>query len=441
MSVDHNKSLVYTRDTTDLEESISLARMAVECTLPNHPDYIQRLGNLSTQMATKSLQAQNIQHLEEPIAMTKRTLGFMPQIHPGFADYTHSLGHQYRDRFRQIGEFSDIKEAVALMKRSIQLTPGHDANLSGRLHDLALALGDKHLFPGQGSDIQAAIAMARRALELTPRDHEELPEGYIISASNLVPDTSEPKPSRTLTKLLILATRLRDKYESTRDTDVLDESVHAAREAIEVAPQDIAGTKLGDRLASLAWQLGARYARIGSLEDLKEAIAATPMEHKDRADSLVNLGIRLGLKYARTKETADLHESINVAQQAMTDDNPGRAVALEVLGIRLRNRYLRTSNLNDLSESLRMTREALEVTQLLSRRAGLFFNLPVKLRLKYLHTKAMEDMQQATCACRTAIKGTPNDDPNLARRLHVLGSQLRTQYSRTKVAVDLEEAV
>ncbi|EXK43410.1 hypothetical protein FOMG_06025 [Fusarium oxysporum f. sp. melonis 26406] len=53
----------------------------------------------------------------------------------------------------------------------------------------------------------------------------------------------------------------------------------------------------------------------------------------------------------------------------------------------------------------------------------------------------MEDLEEAICACRTAIEGTPKDDPNLAKRLHSLGNQLYTKYSRTKVTTDLEEAV
>ncbi|KAI7762750.1 hypothetical protein LZL87_008191 [Fusarium oxysporum] len=493
MGINQDERFFYTRDIAGLEETISLARKAVECTLPDHPDYIGRLGNLSTQMAKKFPQTQNMQHLEESIVMTQKTLGTMPHDHLDFADHSHSLGRQFRDRFLHIGELVDIEEAVALMTRSIHLTPGHDLNLPGRLHDLALALGDKYSheeFPGRlhnlsiqlssrykriGAieDLDDSLDVIRQAIKLTPQDSRLLGQRYHS-----------------------LAMQLRSKYDSSRDTDVLEESVHTAREAIKATPQNLAGAERGDRLASLASQLGARYLRKGTIEDLEEAInvardsikatpdgnptltgkyttlsihlrnrytrigsmkdleeaidvtrkaiAVTPVEHKERSDLLINLSIRLGLKYRRTKETVDFDESISVAYQAIeaiSDDHPSRPIALEVLGIRLRSRYLRTRNLDDLSESIRMSIEAIEATRDPSRRAGLFANLAVKLRSKYLHTKAMEDLEEAICACRTAIEGTPKDDPNLAKRLHSLGNQLHTKYSRTKVTTDLEEAV
>src|SRR5437868_909716 len=109
---------------------------------------------------------------------------------------------------------------------------------------------------------------------------------------------------------------LRNKYDSKRDTDVLDKAIHTAREAIKATPQDYAGVVRGDRLVSLAYQLGARYLRKGTIEDLEEAINVS-------------------------------RDSIKVTP----DCNPTLTGKYTTLSIHLRNRYTRIGSMKDLEEA------------------------------------------------------------------------------------------
>ncbi|KAK4148475.1 hypothetical protein C8A00DRAFT_47666 [Chaetomidium leptoderma] len=105
------------------------------------------------------------------------------------------------------------------------------------------------------------------------------------------------------------------------------------------------------RLNNLGNKLESRYERTGAMADLEEAIgvarqavAATPDDHPNRAVCLNNLGTQLGRRYERTGAMADLEEAIGVARQAVaaTPDNyPDRAVY----------RYKRTRAMADLDNA------------------------------------------------------------------------------------------
>ncbi|PNP86561.1 hypothetical protein FNYG_00263 [Fusarium nygamai] len=429
MSIKEDEVLIHTGDISDLEETISIARKAVDCTPPGHPDYIGRLGNLSIQMAKMFPQTQNLQHLEESIMMTQKTLGIMPQDHLEFVDHSHSLGHQFRKRFLYLGELPDIEEAVALMKQSVHLTPGHARIFPGRLHDLALALGDKYLYTGQVTDVQAAVQTAKRAVEATSQDKEGLPgilHNLSIQLSSRykrignIKDLDDsldairqsikltPQGDRLLgQRYHSLALTLRTKYDSGAEIDALEESVHTARGAIKTAPQDLPAAERGDRLASLASQLGARYLRKGAIEDLEEAI-----------------------NIAR--------ESIKVTPE----DNPTLAAKYITLSVHLRNRYTRIGSMKDLEEAISATRRAIAVTPMEHKeRSDLLINLSIRLGLKYARTKETADFDESISVAQQAIEGIADDHPNRAIALEVLGIRLRNRYLRTRNLDDLSESI
>jgi hypothetical protein len=82
------------------------------------------------------------------------------------------------------------------------------------------------------------------------------------------------------------------------------------------------------------WLRGLREA-IGVA---RQAFAATPDDHPDRAGRLSNLGNWLGSRHKRTGARADLEEAIGVARQAVAatpDDHPDHAGRLNNLGNKL----------------------------------------------------------------------------------------------------------
>ncbi|SPJ80269.1 uncharacterized protein FTOL_08661 [Fusarium torulosum] len=94
----------------------------------------------------------------------------------------------------------------------------------------------------------------------------------------------------------------------------LEESIKAARQAIELTPDD--HPDLAGWLSNLGNQLCHRYEQTGETKDLEEAIEIarqavelTPDDHLDLAGRLNNLGNQLGRRYERTGEMKDLEEA------------------------------------------------------------------------------------------------------------------------------------
>lgn len=82
----------------------------------------------------------------------------------------------------------------------------------------------------------------------------------------------------------------------------------------------------------------------------------------------------------------------------------------------------------------------MELTQEPSRWAISLYNFAVQLQYRYFHTKALNDIKEAICASRSAVKGSSKGNLDLAKRLHGLGKELHTKYLHMKAPTDVEEA-
>ncbi|EXK77477.1 hypothetical protein FOQG_17819 [Fusarium oxysporum f. sp. raphani 54005] len=131
----------------------------------------------------------------------------------------------------------------------------------------------------------------------------------------------------------------------------------------------------------------------------REAVDATPLDHRDRAGFLHNLGLRLGDRYSRTGAMADLEEAIRLTRESIDAtplDHPDRTGRLNTYGSHLGDRYSRTGALTDLEEAIRLTREAIDATPLdLSHSAMFLSNLGLRLSDRYSRTGAMADLEEA----------------------------------------------
>lgn len=93
---------------------------------------------------------------------------------------------------------------------------------------------------------------------------------------------------------------------------------------------------------------------------LRQALAALPPEHPDRADLHANLGVALRQRYDLTGDLADLDAAITHLDEAVAvtpADHPDRARRLIRLGDALIARYQRTQNEADLDAGVARLRE------------------------------------------------------------------------------------
>ena len=179
----------------------------------------------------------------------------------------------------------------------------------------------------------------------------------------------------------------------------------------------------------------------GRLEDtqegirrIEEAVAATPVDHPDRATMLANLGKHLSTRYDRTGALEDLQEAILRFEEAVAAapvGYPDRAGMLTNLGNCLSTRFGWTGALEDLQEGIRRSEEAVAATPVdHPDRAGRLSNLGKHLSTRFDRTGALEDLQEAIRLGEEAVAATPVDHPDRGRRLDNLANRLSTQFDR-----------
>lgn len=131
----------------------------------------------------------------------------------------------------------------------------------------------------------------------------------------------------------------------------------------------------------------------------REAVAATPAGHPDRAAHLSSLATSLRFRFKRTEEPADLDEAVDVARRAV-DATP----------------------VDD------------------PQRPGFLSGLANALVDQFEQTKPLGCLDEAVNAGRRAVDATPADHPDRTAWLANLGYALWKRFERTTVAADIDDA-
>lgn len=246
-----------------------------------------------------------------------------------------------------------------------------------------------------------------------------------------------------------LSNRLHDSYSTTGRVDALEQSIQAARDAIQATPAWGARAR-AIRLNDLGIMLADRYQGTGSLCDLDESIQVTGEAvalvwegHPKRALFLNNLGTWLYQRHLKTNAVADLDEAIRLARRTLKlaanqDETAGR---LHNLSQRLRMRYTRMQATPDLDEAILFAKQAVDLTARGHPYSASYrLNLAHELHGKYLQTKDIETLEQAIGLARQAVEDTPAESPDQAASLS-LGRWLQDKYTITRQVRDLDESI
>ncbi|KAH6984213.1 CHAT domain-containing protein [Ilyonectria sp. MPI-CAGE-AT-0026] len=456
----------------DLEETIRMAREAIDALAPDDPDRAAWLNNLGVGLGNRYERTGAMADLEEAIRVGREVIDITPLDHPDRAGSLTNLGIHLGNRYSRTGAMADLEEAIRVTREAINATPLHHPYRARWLNNLGVHLGDRFLRTGAITDLEEAIRVGREVINTTLIDHpmraiffsnlgNSLSNRYsrtgamadleeaIRVGREAIDATPVDHPMRAMF-LNNLGVHLGNRYSRTGAMADLEEAIRVGREAIDATPPD--HPDRAGWLNNLIVRLGDRYLRTGEMVDLEEAIRVgreaidvTPLDHPDRARWLSNLGNSLGDRYSRTGAMADLEEAIRLTREAIDAiplDHPDRAGWLNNLGNRLGDRCSRTGAIADLEEAIRIGREAIDAAPVdHPMRATILNSLGNNLGDRYSHTGTMADLEEAIRAIREVINATPLDHPNQAIFLSNLGIRLRDRYSRTGAMADLEEAI
>jgi tetratricopeptide (TPR) repeat protein len=176
-----------------------------------------------------------------------------------------------------------------------------------------------------------------------------------------------------------------------------------------------------------------------AIDLLRRTVAATPLDHPNRAGRLSNLSGALQIRFERTGAVADLNEAIDAGHKAVAatpPEHPNRAAILHNLSNALRARSGRMDLVTDLDEEIdrrsrRQVVDALAIVQ------------PVLARLARGPVRdpaSLGQVDHAIDLLRQVI-ATSTDRLQRATRLGALGSTLHTRLRLVGQRADLDAAV
>jgi CHAT domain-containing protein/tetratricopeptide (TPR) repeat protein len=248
----------------------------------------------------------------------------------------------------------------------------------------------------------------------------------------------------------VMAIERYQAYARTGETTHLDSAIDLFREAVAAVPAghpDRAG-----RLSDLGAALQVRLGQGGTVGDLgeavdvaREAVAAVPAGHPDRGDMLSNLGAALQVRLGRGGEVGDLDEAVDVAREAVAvvpAGHPERARHLIGLETALERRFERGGEVGDLDEAVSVGREAVAAAPAgHAERAGSLSSLGSALQRRFERGGAVGDVNEAIDIAREAVAATPAGRSDRIGALANLGVALLTRFDRGGAISDADEGI
>ncbi|KAF3797102.1 hypothetical protein GCG54_00009071 [Colletotrichum gloeosporioides] len=511
-----------------LEEAINLAKDAIDAfpaaVPPDHPSRLDRRFNLAVRLGARySLTASN-DDIDEATRITQEVLSLTPHGSLEFPTRLDLLGSLLEDRYKSTLKREYLNEAIDIAMKGLEVTSNDSLDQATFLRNLTFRFGEKFLFSNSLDDLELAIHAARKALEIIPRDVPErlsvlsnlgallgkrysqtLDAGGLDEAIGFAREAQDAfagphiRINDRISRIIVLHDLLYKKYSRSGAISDLETVILAAKEAVNITPQDheqrpelldtlshhldhkyfytrtiddlhgciqftreaLAKTSESSphwaaRCHNLGLRLGENYSVIGKrvASDLREAIQmsrnavkATHEKHTMRPDYLNGLSLNLGRQYYENGQKADLDEAIKYARETMKvapSDHPDHGYFLINLSNRIGDRFTHTGDEDDLTESTQLAQEALEVTAQHGPRLSIRMNnLGLRLRDRYLRTGEMEDLDKSILLARKATQATSTDTktPERIDQLFNLAIRLGDRYQRTGEEKDLKEAI
>ncbi|WFB05822.1 CHAT domain-containing protein [Streptomyces sp. LX-29] len=244
-----------------------------------------------------------------------------------------------------------------------------------------------------------------------------------------------------------LSEELRDWYDRAHEVAYLDLSVELLRGALDAA----SGDTITRAQVELATALFFRHARTGDLADLdrtieleRHALAATestdPPEPRRRR--LTNLFISHRVRYERLGSPEDLDEAVRLGTEAVSGGAEG--IALTHLGMAFLQRYQRTFETADFDRALQLTTRAVAACPPAAPdadRAAALSHL-ARVLIARLHERFDPvELDRVIDLARQAVAACPESHPDHVRHRGDLAYGLLGRYRHAGAPDDLEESI
>lgn len=337
-------------EIVDLEEAVSLFRLALELVSDTRARQASVLNNLSAALQVHYIYSADPADLDQAIDASKHALELAPEGSPEHPRYWVNLtGAQY-ERYQHSSRLEDLDGALHSAQAALEATPPDSPLRPIRLNNLAVLHQERYSRLGNLEDLNQAVAVYSQVLLLIPETHPER-AAYLNNLGGCI----------------------NDLFRRNGKMQDLLEAVEALRQATKIAPPT-APHRAGF-LNNLGNTLVSYYQRTGDLSALEEAVTAQRQAvllansgSTYRVSFLTSLGSSLSEWFVHSGDLSVIDEAISVCEQALNQTpqtSTKRASRLNNLARCLRDRYKTTANPEDLTRGRLYYKEACEQGQIL----------------------------------------------------------------------------
>ncbi|HEY8986782.1 MAG TPA: CHAT domain-containing protein [Streptomyces sp.] len=424
--------------------SVALLRASILIALPDGELIPGLFQNLGAALVSLGLVTEDPEILEEAVKVQRAAVSsvpkdgyLMPICLTGLGLVLGYLHGHSRDR-------RHLDEALAAMERALEMTRHDDPELPDRLSDHAQLLLSKHACSGELEDAHRAHSSIGLALALTATDHprREMYEevGRVTEAAVVSHFSMKEEPGRSPVMMTV--------------NEALEEIAMLRRDVAELADGDPLERAVTTSILALKHE--QRWLRIGTLEDLEEAIRhyrtalnQLPEGHGRYAESTQGLIFCLMARHRLFAAIEDLEEVVALERLLVGVREAGPAARYAVQLVELANalmgRYELRGNAADFEEALRYGEMAVEVAEegceeWLLARATVAQALLIRHRDRNDTSTDSDDLERAVDLLEAAVDGLPTHHANAGVALQNLAAALTARYYDHGALTDLDTA-
>ena len=410
----------------DLDLAVSKSEEVAMLISQDHADSAIVYHNWSAALSARYLLTRQSGDLDKCISTSRLVVyKLTTSNHPNRIKFLINLASCLRQRFDDHGALQDITDAIKAATEIVGLArPRHHPELATWLNYLALYHSKRFDISENIADADEAITYVKEAIEITPKDD-------IVNQAK---------------RFSSLSLYYSDRYKILGDLNDLQLAVILSRKALTLFPSDHA--ERATIIHNLTSCLRARYLRLGSVEDLEEAIrkgqeavnlstAATKLDDLQRFQC--NLSLDLYARFSRIGAETDLERAIQMVRSAIAAD-PDDFVLLNNLLLFLSNRWERHRRLEDLEEGIRVGHLAWRLAPMESeKRLIVMGNLAMSYRHRYESLHDLKDLEEAMRICHE-LRASPSRNSNPAHALTILSSCHKLRHEKLGLNEDLDAA-
>ena len=281
-------------DLAILDEASSMVRESLRGAGRENGDLATRLDLLALILKRRYELTGDVPALRDAVETGREALSAGSRIRQEAASFKANLADELRMLSERTSDLAMARDAVSFARKAVAELRADDTEWAGAQAVLGSSLTHLAERTNDGPTTADAVRETRKAVAATAVNHAEY-----------------------LPRLNVLYRALMNQHSKSGGAAVLEETLDAARDLVGTAPSD--DSERGKYLSHLSLALREFYlagaGNVGqalndSIEFARQAVAATPPNHPDRAAGLASLSDLLRLKYLRTQDPDLLRESI-----------------------------------------------------------------------------------------------------------------------------------